>query len=40
MFDDNLTLAAMAEELAKSADYRVLRRLLVIRPAILALTHF
>jgi DNA polymerase-3 subunit epsilon len=28
MFDDNLTLAAMAEELAKSADYRVLRRLL------------
>ena len=28
MLDNNLTLAAMAEELAKSADYRVLRRLL------------
>lgn len=28
MLDNNLTLAAMAEQLAKSADYRVLRRLL------------
>jgi DNA polymerase-3 subunit epsilon len=28
MLDNNMTLAAMAEELTKSADYRVLRRLL------------